>query len=337
MTRAQDPSSATSEPVQDGQPGPVARSLSPNEQQREKADSDKRLLAQIWTGSQRVERDPPPAPTAPPSKRFLRTGSRLSEPGERLQRSDRDSRIEDLSRQLADHASELGPHAAATIQTRLALAQAHMQQGQATAAIPLLEQAIADLEPATTEQATTLATARAELGRAYLATRQPQKAIALYETLLADESGASTRSQLLGYRIKLAVAHRAKGNVTAAVEHLHALSGELEGDSSQMDNLLECGIELATTNVVAGRPRDGVCLYENALTLAGKVHGAEHCTTLGIRLMLARAHQQAGQRTEAARLYELLGSDTERALGPGHSLTRQVQRELATLLRTPSD
>ena len=331
MARAEHPARANPEPVEDGQPGSVARGLSPDEQQLEKADSDKRLLAQIWTGSQRVERDPPAAPAPPPSKRFLRTGRRLREPGAESPPSDPDGRVEDLSRQLADRARELGPRAAATIETQFALAEAHLQDGRASAAIPLLEQGIADFRPTTAPQAMTLAAARADLGRAYLASRQPQKAIALYEALLAEESGVSTRSQLLGYRIKLAVAYRAEGNVTAAVEHLHALSSELEDDSSQRQNLLEAGVELATTNVVAGRPRDGVSLYENALTLAGELHGAGHRATLGIRLMLARAHQQAGQRTQAVRLYELLQSDAERALGPTDRLTRQARDELAIL------
>ncbi|HWD69537.1 MAG TPA: tetratricopeptide repeat protein [Solirubrobacteraceae bacterium] len=238
-----------------------------------------------------------------------------------------------LSAELSERSRTLGPEDSQTTDVQLKLADAQLEAGRTADAIPLLERLIAAIDPADSSAGPKRASATGALAAAYLSTRQPQLAIGLYESLLAGEPGASTRTELLDYRIKLAVAHRAMGNVTATVDQLNALRIELEGDGSAQQQLLDAGVELATTNVVAGRPRDGVTLYENALSLSNAVHGANHRTTLGIRMMLARACQQAGQSAEAASVYEQLVGDAELALGADDRLTVQAGSELAVLLQ----
>jgi tetratricopeptide (TPR) repeat protein len=241
-----------------------------------------------------------------------------------------DVQIAQLGDELTARTANLGPHDAETIGARLALATALLDAGQAADAIPLLEQGIAALDPADTTLAGKRAAAVGTLANAYLTARRSKSAIGLYQSLLAEDS-ASTPDQRLGYRIKLAVAHRSMGNVTAAVDQLQSLSTELESSRSDASRLLETDLELATTYVVAGRPRDGVSLYERSLPIANEVHGAGHRTTLGIRILLARAYQQAGQSAHATRTYEQLASDAARALGAGDKLTKQASSELALL------
>lgn len=278
------------------------------------ADAAQRKLAAIWKAhpANLVER---------------RTSTR--DPSRELQ----DELCDRLSAELGERSEALGADDPQTIDVQLQLAEAQLEAGRAAEAIALLERGIAALDAGDSSLAGRRAGATAVLAEAYLRTRRPQLAIALYESLLTAEHGASARSQLLGYRIKLAVAHRATGNVTATVDQLHALSDELDGVGADTYHLLHARVELANTNVVAGRPLDAVTLYESALPLSTDLHGAEHRTTLGIRVRLARAHQQAGQSTDAIRVYEQLVTDAGRALGPNDRLTVQTGSELAVLLR----
>jgi len=223
------------------------------------------------------------------------------------------------------------PVAPETGEAQLGLGIAHLNAGKTAAAIPLLEAAIASFEPGGAEDASQLASARGALARAYLAARRPQMAIALYDWLLADSADASTESQLTEYRIKLAAAHRATGNVTAAMAELEGLVAELRTSGQDDERLLEAQVELATTHVVAGRPADGAAAYEEALPLADAVHGAGHRYTLGIGILLARAYRQAAQTQLAIRTYESVVSTAEIALGSADKLTAAAQSELAML------
>ena len=235
---------------------------------------------------------------------------------------------------LADPAP-ITPLTPETGEAQLGLGIAHLNAGKTASAIPLLEAAIASFEPAGAEDASQLASARGALARAYLAARRPQLAIALYDSLLADSAearvGASTASQLAEYRIKLAAAHRATGNVTAATAQLEALVAELGTSRQDDERLLEAQVELATTHVVAGRPRDGAAGYEEALPLADAVHGAGHRYTLSIRIFLARAYRQGAQTQLAIRTYQSIISTAEIALGPTDKLTEAARSELAML------
>jgi tetratricopeptide (TPR) repeat protein len=280
---------------------------------RAEADAAQRTLATIWTTH--------------PSSVDDQLAQEIRQP--KPVRS-QDAQIARLGDELAERAEDLGPDDAETVAARFALAAALLDAGKAAEAVPLLEQGIAALDPADTTLAGKRATAIGTLANAYLTVRRSQSAIGLYQSLLADET-ASSADERLGYRIKLAVAHRSMGNVTAAVDQLQTLTTELETSRTDTGRLLETGVELATTHVVAGRPRDGVSLYERSLPIANEVHGAGHRTTLGIRIMLARAYQQAGQSAYARRTYEQLSSDAERALGAGDKLTKQASSELAML------
>ncbi len=293
-----------------GQPSPVAD---------DDADAAQRTLAAIWSTH----------PTSCGEQRRLTV-----RPNPLRERED--VLIAGLSQQLGERSEAFGSNDPRTIDAQLELADGQLETGRTGDAIPSLEQGIAALESDDTTAADRLASAKGKLAHAYLVTRRPRLAIALYEQLLAERTDASSRSQILGYRVKLAVGHRATGDVSAAVAQLQALATELEGTQGDDDRLLEASVELAITHVVAGHPREAVTQYERSLPLANEVHGAGHCTTLGIRLLLARAHQQAGQSAQAIRSYEQLVSDAERELGPHDKLTTQAASELTLVLRTQS-
>jgi tetratricopeptide (TPR) repeat protein len=276
------------------------------EYQLKTADNAKRALAEIWSS----------VPVGGPEDDSLVAEAELA--------------------MLADP-GPITPLVPETGEAQLGLGIAHLEAGQTAAAIPLLEAAISSFEPAGAEDAGAedadkLAAARGALARAYLRARRPQMSIALYDSLLADSTGASSESQLADYRIKLAAAHRATGNVTAATDQLEALVAELSASRQAEDRLLEAKVELATTHVVGGRPRDGATAYEEALPLADAVHGAGHRYTLGLRVLLARAYRQGAQTQLAIRTYESIISDAEVALGAADRLTEAAQSELAMLL-----
>lgn len=299
-------SSATVEQPGDGR--------EPLDQARHDPDAPQRMLAAIWKpkpegGAER--RSPKPDPS----------------------RERQDEICARLSAELSERSRRFGIGDPQAIDLQLELANAQLEAGRAADAIPLLERVIALIDPDDPSVGSKRVSAMHALADAYLGTRRPQLAIALYESLLAGEPGASAPSELLDCRMQLAIAHRATGNVTAAVDQLHALSTELERDGAEKHRLLKAGVELATTNIVAGRPLAAMTLFENALPLADDVHGADHPTTLGIRLMLARAHLQAGQIAEAAGVYEQLAADAECALGADDRLTAQARSELTVLLR----
>jgi tetratricopeptide (TPR) repeat protein len=319
----------------------------------DRADAAQRRLAEIWGSSQTpaagaATEDPEPQPPERPDRRAEADAAQRTlaaiwkthpaSVDEQLAQEilqprpapSQNARIAQLGDELTARAEDLGPTDPATVDARFALATALLEAGHAAEAIPLLEQGIAALDPADTTLAAKRAAAVGALANSYLIARRSQPAIALYQSLLADDA-ASSRDERLGYRIKLAVAHRSLGNVTAAVDQLKTLSTELETSRADAGRLLETEVELATTHVVAGRPRDGVTMYERSVPLAITVHGAGHRTTLGIRIMLARAYQQAGQSANATRTYEQLASDAERALGAGDKLTKQASSELAML------
>ena len=243
-----------------------------------------------------------------------------------------DSLVADKEPATPPDPGPITPVAPETGEAQLGLGIAHLDAGEIAAAIPLLNAAIASFEPAGADDASQLASARGALARAYLAARRPQMAIALYDSLLAESAGASTESQLAQYRIKLAAAHRATGDVTAATAELEGLVAELRTSGQNDARLLEAQVELATTHVVAGRPRDGAAAYEEALPLADAVHGAGHRYTLSIGILLARAYRQAAQTQLATRTYESVIATAESALGPADKLTEAARGELALLL-----
>jgi tetratricopeptide (TPR) repeat protein len=284
--------------MEPGDTAPPDRSST--EYQLKTADNAQRALAEIWSS----------APVGGPED---------------------DSLVADEELAMLADPGPITPLAPETGEAQMGLGIAHLEAGETAAAIPLLEAAIDSFEPAGAEDASQLALARGALARAYLAARRPQMAIALYDSLLSGSAGASTESQLAEYRIKRAAAHRATGNVTAAIAQLEGLVAELRTSGQDDERLLEAQVELGTTHVVAGRPRDGAAAYEEALPLADAVHGAGHRYTLSIRIFLARAYRQAAQTQLAIRTYESVISTAETALGSADKLTEAARGELAML------
>jgi tetratricopeptide (TPR) repeat protein len=285
----------------------------------DQGDVAQRRLAEIWSSHQgSAEQTQSPGADANPV------------------RGRHEALIVRLGDELAEHSRKLGPIDPQTVDARVALGVAQLDGGHVTDAVPLLEHAINTIDPADAAAAGRLATAKAALARAYLKQRRVRLAIGLYESLLSDTSGVSTEEQRWGYRTKLAVAHRAGGNGTAAIDQLEGLVAELDGRDDARVHLVDALVELATTHVVTRGAADGVQLYERALPLAIEVHGAEHRTTLSVRLLLAEAHQQANESTQAIGTYEQLISDAELALGPHDKLSAQAQSELTVLLRARS-
>jgi tetratricopeptide (TPR) repeat protein len=282
----------------------------------DQGDVAQRRLAEIWSSHQgSVEQTRLPEADADPV------------------RGRHEALIVRLGDELAEHSRKLGPIDPQTVDAQVALGVAQLDGGHVTDAVPLLEHAINTIDPADAAAAGRLATANAALARAYLKQRRLRLAIGLYESLLSDTSGVSTEEQRWGYRTKLAIAHRADGSGTAAVAQLEALVAELDGRDDAKVHLVDALVELATTHVVTGSAADGAQLYERVLPLAVEVHGAEHRTTLNMRLLLAEAYQQANESTQAIGTYEQLISDAELALGPHNKLSAQAQSELTVLLR----
>jgi tetratricopeptide (TPR) repeat protein len=279
----------------------------------DRADVAKHRLAEIWR-SQQPDLEIPAVESARASARRRREGL-----------------IAGLEQTLADRANVLGCSDPETIGTQLRLARAKLDAGRATDAIALLEKVLGAIDPEEIGASAQRDAANAALAGAYLSTRRASAAVALYELLLGERAAPDGDEAVLGYRIRLAVAHRASGDAGLAIEQLRVLVDELERTRTPADRLLEAIVELGRSHVVAGQALTGAVVYERAQALAHELHGAGERATLEVRLLLARAFQQAGEVARAVDSYRRLFADAELALGTGDRLTSEIAGELAAL------
>jgi len=285
----------------------------------DRADVAKHRLAEIWR--------PQPASTDEDATEPLRTAARVRQEG----------LITGLEQTLADRVEAFGASDPEAIETQLQLARAKLDAGHAADAIALLETVLEAIDRDELGASAQRESAIAALAGAYLSARRAHAAAALYELLLRERAAPDHDQVALGYRIRLAVARRASGDVGAAIEQLQALVEAHERTRALPDRLLEAVVELGRSHVVAGHAREGAAVYERALALAEELHGAGHRATLEVRLLLARAFQQAGEVRRAVDAYQRLLSDAELALGTGDRLIREITGELTVLPRFSVD
>jgi tetratricopeptide (TPR) repeat protein len=233
-----------------------------------------------------------------------------------------------LTRAADDCERLLAPGHKRTVQTRLMLAYAHRDAGNAALSLKMQEAlvpiATASLGP--THKLTLMG--RAALGSAYEAVGGHEKAIRELRALVdfcVAERGEQDPTTLVA-RSNLAGVLAKTGRADEAVEIYEAVYAlTLAEDGPDRPSTLLDANNLAFALRAAGHLDRAIELFESVANRRQRVLGEEHPHTLSSVLSLAIAVSESGDHARGRDLTEQVLATRERVLGPDHPDTQATQ------------
>lgn len=219
------------------------------------------------------------------------------------------------------------------------LAATLIELEQTSAAVPLLEAALAaqrrHLGPRHSEIARTLL----QLGNAHFYQDQLDAALAEVDEAIAIRAalfGEDHPGTLMG-QVQRAAVLRAMGRITESQAALAALVPPLElaasgGDTRARRNLAEALLQSGATLLRTANRDGSIALLERGLALMPDARDADLATRANFQAMLATALLAAGRNAEATRLLEQVQLDAQRAYGAGSARAQSVAAQIQASL-----
>ncbi len=239
-----------------------------------------------------------------------------------------------LSRAWTLRRGLLGEEHADTVLSRHNLALALLAAGQFEDALPILREALANLEKTAGAEHPDALSAMHNLAGVYQAAGRPDEAIPLYERTLSlsQKVLGLTHRDTLATLCNLALAYQEAGRLEEALprcQEIVRLSTEQLGKDHPQT--LAAMNNLAVVYRDTGKVDDALSLYEQTVELAKRILGPRHPQTLTSMAGLAFSWQQKRQLDKALPLLEETLELSKETLGPEHpdTLTRMGALALA--------
>jgi tetratricopeptide (TPR) repeat protein len=216
------------------------------------------------------------------------------------------------------------------------LADAYLEAGRATDAIPWFKWVLDGLTRKFGPDHREVIEARRRLGHALVEALQFPAAITVLERAIPqfEKVCGPEHADTLGARDELAAAYLAAGQYPDAINLYRRTLADRERTQGARDPQTMTTREgLADSYLASGQAKEAVAAYKRVLADRERVLGPDHLDTLTARNNLGTAYQKTGKTAAAELACEQAWAGFERVLGPRHPDTLRTRAGLAQVYR----